>query len=77
MKLADMEVPRETLMLARLIDDVAFIAWTQTAGAKHNKGRPSSVLKALLKPPQNDTRSFHSSDDFMKARAKLLSKEGE
>lgn len=65
------------IMLARLIDDVAFIAWTKTKDAEKNRNRPKSVLKSLLTKPEEapeDTslQTFSTLEEFHKARQKLI-----
>lgn len=72
--LSGAKVPHDTLMMARLIDDVAFIAWTRTKAAQKNQGRPESLLSALIRPASSQTSAvvFPSAEAFDAARAKLL-----
>ena len=57
----------DRLLLARLVDDVAFIAWTHTKDAEKNKNRPKPILQELLGIENAEKcESFHTADDFNK-----------
>lgn len=71
LKLADMEVSPDTLLLAAIADRLGILVWQKTEDAKKGKNRPRSILESL-QPKQTDVSTFASGEDFIKAREKLL-----
>lgn len=68
MALSGQKISMETALLARMADDIAFLAWARTKDAEKNRNRPKSILQALMgeneKPEEYE--SFKSSVDFEK-----------
>lgn len=61
------------MMIARIIDELSFIAWTKTKDAKNGANRPKSLINAMLnKTEEKDTQGYESGADFEKARAEIL-----
>ena len=48
MALSGQKLTLEQTLLAKISDDLAFIAWAQTEDARKNRNRPKSVLQELL-----------------------------
>lgn len=48
MALSGAKISMETALLARIADDIAFLAWAQTKDGQKNRNRPKSILQALM-----------------------------
>lgn len=79
MKMNDIEVPFETMLLAGIQDKLNVLIWQQTKDGMNGRNYPASMLALLTKSQQksktSDLVGFESSEDFLKERAKLLRKE--
>jgi hypothetical protein len=79
MKMNDIEVPFETLLLAGMQDKLNVLIWQQTKDGMNGRNYPASMLalltKSQQKPKTSDLVGFESSEDFLKEREKLLRKE--
>ena len=71
LKLADMQVSPDTLLLAAIADRLGILVWQKTEDAEKGRNRPRSILESL-QPKQTDVSTFASGEDFIKAREKLL-----
>lgn len=71
LKLADMQVSPDTMLLAAIADRLGILIWQKTKGAEKGRDRPKSILESL-QPKQTDVSTFASGEDFIKAREKLL-----
>lgn len=67
MKLADTPITFEQTMLARMVDELAFLVWAKTKDGQKNRNRPPSVLKALTEKKEDDVQVFRTADDFKSA----------
>lgn len=74
MRLAEMKIPTETMLLASAVDQLNFIAWSKTEGAQHGDGRPQSIVAALLNPQEKEFESFTSASEFEAMRNMILGK---
>lgn len=73
MALAKCEYEFGELLLGRLVDEAAFIAWTKTEDAHKGRHRPESILNQMLgKAPSKTIKSFKSPAEFEAARRKAL-----
>ena len=81
MKMNDIEVPFETLLLAGIQDKLNVLIWQQTKDGMNGRNYPQSMVAMLTKFQQKAKKSdligFESSEDFLKEREKLLRKEDE
>lgn len=79
MAISGMRVNTETILLAKAVDSLNFLAWCKTKDAEKNANRPSSILEALLHPEkqEKETTSFNSSEEFEKERERVLKLKGE
>ena len=72
-KLSGSTLTMEQVLMAQILDYVAFIAWTHTEDSRKGRHRPSSVLAKLLGMEKDQKADrFATPEDFMRARAKLL-----
>lgn len=67
LKLAKMPINLSQMLLARMVDELAFLVWAKTKDGQKNRNRPQSVLKSLTEKKDDDVEIFHTSDDFMTA----------
>ena len=79
MKMNDIGVPFETLLLAGIQDKLSVLIWQQTKDGMNGRNYPASMLALLTKSQQksktSDLVGFESSEDFLREREKLLRKE--
>lgn len=79
MKMNDIGVPFETLLLAGIQDKLNVLIWQQTKDGINGRNYPASMLALLTKSQQksktSDLVGFESSEDFLREREKLLRKE--
>lgn len=71
LKLADMEVSPDTLLLATIADRLGILVWQKTKDAEKGRNRPKSIIESL-KPKKSEVSVFKTGEDFVKAREKLL-----
>jgi hypothetical protein len=80
MKLNDMEVSFETMLLASAVDRLSTLVWQQTKDGMDGKNYPLSIVAMLTNAQPNkensNVTSFATGKDFMKERKKLLKKGG-
>lgn len=73
LKLAESDVPTDTILLAAIADSLSFIAWSKTKDGMKNKNRPKAITPYLIgKPAEETAEVFESGDAFERARAKLI-----
>lgn len=81
MKMNDIEVPFETMLLAGIQDKLNVLIWQQTKDGMSGRNYPKSMVATLIgsqeKAKTSDLIGFESSEDFLKEREKLLRKEDE
>lgn len=79
MKMNDIGVPFETLLLAGIQDKLNVLIWQQTKDGMNGRNYPASMLALLTKSQQksktSDLVGFESSEDFLREREKLLRKD--
>lgn len=76
MAVAGMRVNIDTILLARAVDSLNFLAWSKTKDAEKNANRPQSIADALLHPEkmEKEATSFNSAEEFEKEKARILEK---
>lgn len=72
MRLSDMKISTETLLVAACLDKLSFIAWSKTEEAQRNQNRPSSVVNALLYPKEQENETYLTADEFEAVRKQIL-----
>lgn len=76
LKLSENKVPIEIMLLASMVDDLALLVWSKTKNAEKGQKRPKSILKELLNTKEDELISFESSEEFNRAREKIIKKGG-
>lgn len=69
-KISKTKLTLEQILLARILDELAFQSWAQTEDGCKGRNRPKSVLKALLGEDddiKNEYNSYASGSDFEQA----------
>lgn len=67
-KLSGVRADTGSVLLARLCDGVALIAWMLSEDGRRGVRRPKSVLELLLGRPENEeTELYRSPEDFLAA----------
>lgn len=79
MKMNDQKVSLDTMLLARVSDDLRTIIWSKTKDGQKNKNRPESIVGLLSSnlKQEKDVVVFTSGEDFENARQKLIAKANE
>ena len=75
MKQADLNVPLNTVLLAKLYDDFELYLWSMTKDGEHNRNRPESIADKLLdndETDKDDYKGFDTPEELKKARAKII-----
>ncbi|MCR4805781.1 MAG: DUF5361 domain-containing protein [Clostridia bacterium] len=62
---------RDTL-LASIADSLKYLCWTKTADAPKGRNRPTSVLEALTKEPEEKVTGFDSAAAFRARREEIV-----
>lgn len=75
LKLAGIPLDLTEALLARMVDELAFISWSKTKDGQKNRKRPQSVLKALMEKKKDEYESFKTAEDFHAAWADITAKE--
>lgn len=72
MAITKQRVTLEQQLMARAVDELAFISWSKTVDGQKNRNRPKSVLNALLNPDtETENTAYASGDDFRAAWDKI------
>lgn len=74
MKISDVDMPLNIMLLVRIIEQLNLLIWSKTKDGAKGKNRPKSILKHMQKKDKN-IRSFTTGKDFEKERKKIQRKE--
>lgn len=66
MAISGTKLTLEQTILARMADDIAFIAWAQTEDARKNRNRPKSILQTLLGDTKKEKLESFTAEEFDK-----------
>lgn len=70
------KVPLDTKLNALMVDSLAWLVWSKTEDAEHNRNKPSSIYSLIVgedkKTAKQDGVSFKTSEEFEKARERIL-----
>ena len=74
MKISGNSVSLEIFLLANISDGIRGLLWTKSKDAEKGRNQPTPILEMLYpdKTKQQDTRVFHSGEEFEKEREKLM-----
>ena len=64
-KMNNMKLGMQSLMLAKIADNTSFLAWAKTEDGMKNVNRPPMILEALMKADdQEAAQGFDTVEDF-------------
>lgn len=73
LKLSDSKISYDRMLQAKMVDDLAFIAWSKTKAAQNGEGRPGSILQMILgKQEEKECEGYISPDEFQEAWQKKV-----
>ncbi len=76
MKLSNQSVSLDSLLLAKIADNLSTLVWFQTEDGQKGKNRPNSLMELLTngdnKKKDNDVVVFETGEDFKKQRLRLI-----
>lgn len=62
----------DTMLLAAAVDRLSYLQWYQTEDAQHGRGRPKSILEAILKKKDESPVGFENAEDLEAERKRIL-----
>ena len=73
MKLADMSVSFDTIMLASIFDKLNWIAWAKTEDGRKNQNHPKAIVSKILglQDGAKELMAFDGAEDYERARAEF------
>ena len=72
MKALGVNAPFDSILLARILDDLNLILWSWSKDAKNGINMPESYADKLTGKKQKNVQGFKSGEDFIKAREELV-----
>lgn len=75
MRVSKQRITLDQMLLARIADELAFIAWSKTVDGQKNRNRPASILESLMHPgneKNEDYNSYASGEEFAAAWRKIM-----
>jgi hypothetical protein len=75
MKVSGQLVPLDTLLMARISDNLSTLVWFQTKDGQKGKNRPTMLTNLLTShktEDSKDTTIFDSGEDFIRERNRLI-----
>ncbi len=64
MKVTNSKLTLEQTLVARMVDELAFISWSKTKDGQRNRNRPKSVLETLMSDNENEVECFTTPEEF-------------
>ncbi len=66
MKMDDAKVEFNTLMIAAMVDQLSFLAWTKTKNAEDGMNKPESIVKSILgEKKDSQYETFETEKEFL------------
>lgn len=66
MKMDDAKVEFNTLMIAAMVDQLSFLAWTKTKDAEDGMNKPESIVKSILGEKEDGQyETFETEEEFL------------
>lgn len=66
MKMDDAKVEFNTLMIAAMVDQLSFLAWTKTKDAEDGMNKPESIVKSILgEKKDSQYETFETEKEFL------------
>lgn len=66
MKVSGGKITLQNALMARMVDELAFISWTKTKDGSKNRNHPTSVLKALTEEKE-EVHAYLTPEEFQNA----------
>lgn len=79
MKLSEMPVSTDTLLLSMIVDTLRQLVWMQSEDGVKGRNHPESLAEKLMNKDiesESDLIAFETLADFEEARTKIIGKEG-
>ena len=68
LKMAEQQVPMETLLLAGVVDRLSLLLWQKTENGQKNRNSPAMLTDKLLHiEPERELKTFASGEEFRRA----------
>lgn len=77
MKIAQVNITPEQMMLAAIADSTRMTAWLHTKDAEEGVNRPKSLLGVLIGEKEETVIAFDSGEEFREAWRRMTRKEVE
>lgn len=71
MKMNDIKISPQMLMLASIVDKLNWLIWSKTKDAARGKNRPTSIVAKFIHH-ESDVTGFATGEDFIKERQRIL-----
>lgn len=73
-KLAGINYETDTLLLANMVDSLAWLVWSKTRDGEHNRNHPKSIYRLLMNPDEYKPKCerFNTADEFERARNEIV-----
>lgn len=79
MKIAELEIPPELMMMAAMVDRLSMLVWAKTEDAQKGRNRPESILAKLTDRSTSDEHAsksgvklFRTAEEFEEARKRAI-----
>lgn len=72
LKMNNMRVGYEKLLLAGILDRLSLLVYAQTKDAQRGKNRPTMIIENLLNDDSENIEGFTSGEDFEERRREIL-----
>lgn len=79
MKIAELEIPPELMMMAAMVDRLSMLVWAKTEDAQKGRNRPESILAKLTDRNTSDEHTsksgvklFRTAEEFEEARKRAI-----
>lgn len=78
MKMSDMAIPPDMVLMAAALDRLSMLVWAKTKDGAKGRKRPESVLEKMLNGKKDETglEGFDTAEEFEAARQRILRKGG-
>lgn len=76
MKINNLPVSFETVLLAMIADRLGFLVWSKSKDAEKGFNRPKSIVQSLFKCESNENIAFSNAEEFEKAKREILGEGG-
>lgn len=64
--------PLETILLARVVDNLSILIWSKTKDGSKGKNPPKSISELLMRKQDDDVTKFATGEDFERERQAII-----